>query len=159
MALGLFDDAIASATAVISQGTYKLMTSRFGVDASNAVKNVIWDLHRPDNKSSGVNTEGLFLVTDRLGAANAFISSQLDGGTGGTSGSRLMRQTAPGVSIGTTIFTPAGAAGMTASSGVELYNVMILCVDGSLGLITKCIYLILRTLLCRVVTQTGMYSA
>ena len=120
LALGLFDDAIASATAVISQGTYKLMTSRFGVDASNAVKNVIWDLHRPDNKSSGVNTEGLFLVTDRLGAANAFISSHLDGGTGGTSGSRLMRQTAPGVSIGTTIFTPAGAAGMTASSGVEI---------------------------------------
>jgi hypothetical protein len=120
LALGLFDDAIAAATAVISQGTFKLMTSRFGIDASNAVKNVIWDLHRPDNKSSGVNTEGLFLVTDRLGAANAFISSQLDGGTGGTSGSRLMRQTAPGVSIGTTIFTPAGAAGMTASSGVEI---------------------------------------
>jgi len=44
----------------------------------------------------------------------------LDGGTGGTSGSRIMRQCLPGVSIGTTIFTPAGKTGMTASGGVEI---------------------------------------
>jgi hypothetical protein len=120
LALGLFDDAIASATAVINAGTFKLMTGRFGVDAGIATKNVTWDLHRPDNKAAGTNTEGLFLVTDRVGTASAFVSSNLDGGTGGTDGSRLMRQTVPGVSIGTTIFTPAGKNGMTASAGVEI---------------------------------------
>lgn len=120
LALGLFDDAIASATAVINSGTYKLMTSRFGVDASNASRNVTWDLHRPDNKAVSTNTETIFLVTDRLGSASAFISSMLEGGTGGTSGSRIMRQCLPGVSISTTIFTPAGKTGMTAAGGVEI---------------------------------------
>ncbi|MES2005398.1 MAG: RagB/SusD family nutrient uptake outer membrane protein [Bacteroidota bacterium] len=120
LALGLFDDAIASSSAVINQGSYKLMTGRFGVDAGIATKNVTWDLHRPDNKSAAANTETLFLVTDRLGTASAFISSMLDGGTGGTGGMRIMRQAAPGVSISTTIFTPAGRNGMTASSGVEI---------------------------------------
>jgi hypothetical protein len=43
LALGLFDDAIAAATAVISSPNYKLMTARFGVDAGIASKNVIWD--------------------------------------------------------------------------------------------------------------------
>jgi|JI6StandDraft_1071083.scaffolds.fasta_scaffold00216_14 hypothetical protein len=120
LALGLFDDAIASATAVINAGPYKLMTNRFGVDAGIATKNVTWDLHRPDNKAAATNTETLFLVTDRLGTASAFISSMLEGGTGGTPGMRIMRQAAPGVSIGTTIFTPSGKAGMTASGGVEI---------------------------------------
>ncbi len=120
LALGLFDDAIAACTAVISQGSFKLMTARFGEDAGVATKNVIWDLHRPNNKAAGSNTEGLFLVTDRLGTASAFLSSMLDGGTGGTGGMRIMRQVAPGVSIGTTIFTPAGGTGMTASAGVEI---------------------------------------
>lgn len=120
LALGLFDDAIASASAVISAGPYKLMTSRFGVDAGNVNRNVTWDLHRPDNKAASANTEAIFLVTDRLGTASAFISSMLEGGTGGTSGSRIMRQCLPGVSISTTIFTPAGKTGMTASGGVEI---------------------------------------
>jgi len=119
LSLGLFDDAIAAATAVITQGTFKLMTSRFGVDAGLANKNVTWDLHRPDNKSAGANTESLFNVTDRFGTPSAFISSMLDGGTGGTLGSRIMRQGAPGVSVGTTCTTPAGGVGMTASAGVE----------------------------------------
>ena len=119
LALGLFDDAIASATAVISSGTFKLATARFGEDAAIATKNVIWDLHRPNNKA--INTEGLFLVTDRLGTASAFTSNMLESNTnGGTGGMRIMRQCVPGVSVGTTIFTPAGAAGMTASGGVEI---------------------------------------
>jgi hypothetical protein len=112
LALGLFDDAIAAASSVINQGTYKLMNSRFGPDASNTSKNVIWDLHRPDSKAAAANTEVLFLVTSRQGAANAFND--------GTPGMRIMRQTVPGLSIGTTIFTPAGRAGMTATGGVEL---------------------------------------
>ncbi|NCI49682.1 RagB/SusD family nutrient uptake outer membrane protein [Sediminibacterium roseum] len=107
LSLGLFDDAIASATAVINQGTYKLMKTRFGVDANITTKNVTWDLHRPDNKSAAANTEGLYIVTDRLGVANNIQTNS-------------MRNAAPGVSIGTNIITPAGRAGMTASAGVEI---------------------------------------
>lgn len=44
LALGLYDEAIASADAVINSGTFKLATSRFGIDAGNPNKNVTWDL-------------------------------------------------------------------------------------------------------------------
>ncbi|MCX6335774.1 MAG: RagB/SusD family nutrient uptake outer membrane protein [Bacteroidetes bacterium] len=108
LALGLFDDAIASSSAVINAGTFKLMTARFGVNASDATKNITWDLHRPENKAAAANTEGLFLVTDRIGTPSAW--------TDGTPGMRIMRQTAPGVSIGTTILTPMGKTGMVATA-------------------------------------------
>jgi hypothetical protein len=110
LSLGLFDDAIAAATAVISQGTYKLMTARFGVDAGIATKNVTWDLHRPENKSAANNTEALFNVTDRLGVANNF---------GG--GIQTMRNAVPGISIAG-IRTPAGGTSMSALAGVEIDN-------------------------------------
>src|SRR5690606_26233212 len=42
LALGLFDDAIASASNVIDGGTYALMTERFGVDKDDPTKNVVW---------------------------------------------------------------------------------------------------------------------
>jgi hypothetical protein len=103
LALGLFDDAIAATTAVINQGTYKLMKTRFGVDANNAIKNVTWDLHRPENKSAAANTEVLYVVTDRLGVPNNIQTNS-------------MRNAAPGISIGTNIITPRGNAGMTASA-------------------------------------------
>lgn len=106
LALGLFDDAITAASAVINQGAFKLMTSRFGVDAGQANKNVVWDLHRPDNKSAAANTEGIFLVTDRLGSAGAF--------SGGMS---IMRQVVPYFSGG--LNTPAGNAGVVANVGIE----------------------------------------
>jgi hypothetical protein len=112
LSLGLFDDAIAAATAVISQGTYKLMTTRFGVDAGVTSKNVTWDLHRPENKSAATNTEALFIVTDRLGVANNFAN-----------GIQTMRNACPGYSIAG-IRTPAGGTGMVAlaatpSNGIE----------------------------------------
>jgi hypothetical protein len=113
LALGLFDDAIASSTALINNGSYKLMTSRFGVDAGIASKNVTWDLHRPDNKSAAANTEVLMLVTDRLGSAGAF-------GVGTGLGTRIMRQAVPGISIGTNIVTPNGKAGAAATGGNEI---------------------------------------
>lgn len=113
LALGLFDDAIASSTTLINNGTYKLMTSRFGVDASIATKNVTWDLHRPDNKAAAANTEVLMLVTDRLGSAGAF-------GVGSGLGTRIMRQAVPGISIGTNIVTPNGKAGAAATGGNEI---------------------------------------
>ena len=117
LALGLFDEAITAASAVINQGTYKLMVNRFGIDAGITSKNVTWDLHRPDNKSAAANTEALFNVTNRFGTPSAFISSMLDGGSGGTLGSRIMRQAAPFLSGG--INTPAGNVGTNAVAGNE----------------------------------------
>ena len=113
LALGLFDDAIASSTALINNGTYKLMTNRFGVDAGIASKNVTWDLHRPDNKAAAANTEVLMLVTDRMGSAGAF-------GVGTGLGTRIMRQAVPGISVGTNIVTPNGKAGAAATGGNEI---------------------------------------
>ncbi len=99
LALGLFDDAIAAADQVINSGTYKLMTSRFGVDASNPNKNVIWDLHRPANKFLPSNTEVLFSVIDRFGLTSAT-----------TTGTTSMRQAVP-FYTSPVILTPDGKQG------------------------------------------------
>lgn len=93
LALGKFDEAIASANNVINGGTHSLMRNPFGATK----KNVIWDLHRPENKSLGENREGLFMVVDRFG----------DGGFDG--GMRIMRQAVP--YWGTNITTPSGKKG------------------------------------------------
>jgi starch-binding outer membrane protein, SusD/RagB family len=109
LALSLFDDAITAASAVINSGTFKLMTSRFGEDAGNPAHNITWDLHRPDNKSLAVNTEGLFLVTDRLGSAGAFAG-----------GIKTMRNCVAGSSLASNIKTPNGNVGMSASANIEI---------------------------------------
>lgn len=93
LALGKFDDAIASASALINGGAYSLMKQPFGATR----KNVIWDLHRPENKSLGENKEGLFMIIDRFG----------DGGFDG--GMRVMRQAVP--YWGSNINTPSGKKG------------------------------------------------
>ncbi len=66
LALGDFDAAIASASQVIDGGNYDLMRNRFGVDESNADKDVTWDLHQVENKSLPGNTEGILVAIDRL---------------------------------------------------------------------------------------------
>ncbi|WP_119080323.1 RagB/SusD family nutrient uptake outer membrane protein [Chitinophaga alhagiae] len=93
LALGKFDEAIASASAIINGGAYALMKQPFGATK----KNVIWDLHRPENKSLGENKEGIFMIVDRFG----------DGGYDG--GMRIMRQAVP--YWGTNINTPSGRKG------------------------------------------------
>ena len=93
LALGLFDDAITAASSVIN-GPYHLMTSRFGVVANDATRNVIWDLHRPENKSLASNSEALYVVIDR---------ETLDGAT--PNGSQVMRNCVPMWHNGT-ILTP-----------------------------------------------------
>jgi len=113
LALGLFDDAIAAASAVINSGTYKLMTSRFGVDANIASKNITWDLHRPANKAAATNTETLFLVTDAFGNAGRFVG-----------GIQSMRQAAPGISIAG-IRTPNGNTGMSPLANIEIDNMQL----------------------------------
>lgn len=83
LALGLFDDAIASASDVINSG-YALMTDRFGIDADDPERNVTWDLHRPQNKAIAENTEALMLTIDR---------DDVNGST--SSASQLMYATVP----------------------------------------------------------------
>jgi starch-binding outer membrane protein, SusD/RagB family len=60
-----FDKAIEASTRVIN-GPYQLMTTRFGIDANNPTRNVIWDLHRPDNIHNPANKETIFAVVDRF---------------------------------------------------------------------------------------------
>lgn len=60
-----FDAAIEAATNVIN-GPYELMTERFGVDANDEEKNVIWDLHRVENMHHPSNTEMIYGVIDRF---------------------------------------------------------------------------------------------
>jgi hypothetical protein len=108
LSLGLFDEAIASSTEVINNGTFKLMTNRFGSDAGVSTKNVIWDLHRPANKFIGANTEVLFLVTDRYGDQNAVVN-----------GTTSMRQAVPFFTA-PSLLTPDGKPGMVPNFGVEI---------------------------------------
>lgn len=65
LSLGNFDAAITSANNVINSGKYSLMRNRFGSTAGDATKNVVWDLHRMDNKAIAANREALFLTIDR----------------------------------------------------------------------------------------------
>ena len=102
LALGLFDEAIIAATNVIDGGVHKLVTERFGVDVSDSSKNVIWDLHRPENKSLPENTECLYMHLDKYGMEGAF---------GG--GMQIMRVTVPCfVNTKNPIYTPAGNVGI-----------------------------------------------
>ncbi|TCC94610.1 RagB/SusD family nutrient uptake outer membrane protein [Pedobacter frigiditerrae] len=84
LALGDFDDAITSANNVINGGKYALMKTRFGSTAADATKNVIWDLHRMDNKAIAANKETLFLAIDRETLAGATAN-----------GSQVMRNCVP----------------------------------------------------------------
>lgn len=62
-----FDKAIKSATEIISDNKYALMTQRFGSVANDEQFNVLWDLHRPENKSLPTNKEGILVGQDKYG--------------------------------------------------------------------------------------------
>lgn len=117
LALGNFDEAIASANSVINGGAYSLMRVPFGSAAAPITfnpgsitpvvlpHNVIWDLHRPENKSLGANKEGLYMIIDRFG----------DGGFDG--GMTIMRQAVP--LWGSNINAPSGKKGTSDQLSVE----------------------------------------
>lgn len=110
LALGKFDDAIASANNVINGGKYALMTTRFGSTATDVSKNVVWDLHRMDNKALTTNKEALFLVLDR----------DVFQGQGATAlGSQLMRNTVPAWHFAN-VKTPSGATAMVDAATAEI---------------------------------------
>jgi starch-binding outer membrane protein, SusD/RagB family len=60
-----FDKAIAAATSVID-GPYALMKTRFGSYANDPAYNVLWDLHRVENKNLPENTENILATVDRF---------------------------------------------------------------------------------------------
>jgi starch-binding outer membrane protein, SusD/RagB family len=66
-----FDKALAQTDTLINNSGYSLMTSNFGtfVNPSPEVhpitENVIWDLHRPENKSIATNTEVIHVMVSR----------------------------------------------------------------------------------------------
>lgn len=62
-----FDKAIEAASTVIN-GPYALMTERFGAWSGDNSKNVVWDLHRPENKALAQNSEAIFILIDRAEA-------------------------------------------------------------------------------------------
>ncbi len=106
LAMADFDAAIATANQVIDGGMYALMTERFGSERDNPERNVIWDLHRPENKSIPENTEAIMNVISRLGFE------------GSGSITSLMRQAVP--LWWRFINTPDGANGMTDNPNAEI---------------------------------------
>ncbi len=109
LALGEFDDAIQSANYLIN-GDYALMTERFGSYKNDPTRNVIWDLHRIENKYLNVNTERIMLVMDR---------EDMQGGS--RWGGMYMRGAVP--AFWRNIATPSGLKGTTDSnSEFDLVN-------------------------------------
>lgn len=117
LSLGNFDEAITSANSVINGGTYSLMKTSFGAAAPpimvppgtrvpvNLPKNVIWDLHRPENKSLATNKEALMMIIDRFG----------DGQFG--TGMTIMRQAVP--FWGSNVNAPSGKKGTNDNTNPE----------------------------------------
>jgi len=118
LALGNFDAAITAANGVINGGQYSLMKTAFGsaappyyfpagsATATSLPNNVIWALHRPENKSIAANKEGLYMIIDRFG----------DGQFG--TGMTIMRQAVP--LWGSNINTPSGKKGTYDNLTAEL---------------------------------------
>lgn len=71
LATGQFDKAIAQADLLINSSGYSLMMNDFGTFINPysttwpVTRNVIWDLHRPENKAIGANKEGIMVMLNR----------------------------------------------------------------------------------------------
>ncbi|WP_207421140.1 RagB/SusD family nutrient uptake outer membrane protein [Desertivirga brevis] len=72
LATGQWDKAIEQADILINSSGYSLMTNNFGsfINPYPATwpitRNVIWDLHRPENKGINANTEAIMVMSNRL---------------------------------------------------------------------------------------------
>lgn len=62
-----FDKAISTADKLIN-GPYELMTQRFGATTRYPNRDLIWDLHRPENKNIPQNKETILAIVDRFEA-------------------------------------------------------------------------------------------
>lgn len=77
LSTGQFEKAKAEADTLINLSGYSLVQNEFGTfvnpDAEtwNITRNVIWDLHRPENKTIKANTEALLVMPNRHGTTSA----------------------------------------------------------------------------------------
>jgi hypothetical protein len=117
---GRFDDAIKQTSDIINGGVHHLMTQRFGVDKNIEEKDVIWDLHRIDNKSIGENREGLLMLIERYGADITYGGYNSTNAGWDKAGVQTMRNVVPNYGQTGIIKTPNGANGMTDKAGVEI---------------------------------------
>lgn len=86
-----FDKAINACNEVIN-GPFALMRNRFGIDASISNCNVMWDLHRRENKNLTINTENILAVVNRYEAPTAAkVFRTYTGGTTTLTGCSSMR--------------------------------------------------------------------
>lgn len=80
LAAGEFDKAITVANNLISNSGYSLMMDPFGTFVNpmpaihNITRNVIWDLHRAQNKSIAANRETIFNIISREDFANSRLT-------------------------------------------------------------------------------------
>lgn len=71
LATGKWDKAIAQSDTLINNSGYALMNDNFGTFISPysnvwpVTRNVIWDLHRPENKAIGANKETILVMINR----------------------------------------------------------------------------------------------
>lgn len=76
LANGEFKKAELQADTLIEFSGYKLMTDNFGTFVNpnpktwNIKENVIWDLHRPENKSVSTNKEAILIMPNRYGTSS-----------------------------------------------------------------------------------------
>jgi SusD family. len=80
LSTGQWDKAKAQCDTIINNSGYSLMTSTFGTfyqpfntTVLPITRNVIWDLHRPENKLIAANKEVIFGMPNRGVSANSFI--------------------------------------------------------------------------------------
>ncbi|WP_240186757.1 RagB/SusD family nutrient uptake outer membrane protein [Pedobacter namyangjuensis] len=72
LATGQYDKAIQQADLLINGSAYTLMNNNFGTfinpysEAWPVTRNVIWDLHRPENKAINANKETILVMPNRL---------------------------------------------------------------------------------------------
>ncbi len=86
-----FSKAITAFNEVIN-GPYALMNSRFGIDKDVPEGNVMWDLHRAENKNLAENTENILSVVNRYEApTDAKRFRTYTGGTTTITGCSTMR--------------------------------------------------------------------
>ncbi|WBL26490.1 RagB/SusD family nutrient uptake outer membrane protein [Zunongwangia sp. HGR-M22] len=78
LASGRFAEAEEQADILINESGYALMQSSFGTfdEGGNAntweiTRNVVWDLHRPENKVTSANTEAIMIIPN--GGAQSFV--------------------------------------------------------------------------------------
>lgn len=104
---GDFQQAVDACTRCINNYGLHLMTTRFGVNASDPTKDVFNDLFQEDNISAPENKEGIFVLQERYGME----------GNVSPNGSCRMRNFVPYWSNGAAVMTPDGKQGTTYDAG------------------------------------------